>query len=225
MLQIDSLSITLSNKAILNELSLTVEEGTIMGILGRNGAGKTTLFRTIAADYKADSGTIFFNKKMRTKEDVAFLETEPHFYPYLKGKEYLELIQDKPQKIELWASMLDLPLDEYVDNYSTGMQKKLALAGAFLQNRPLMLLDEPFNGVDLESNAKIMAILNKTKASKSKTIIISSHILSTLTDTCDAIAVVKAGQILEVVEKPQFETLNTFFSNQDVSTMDALLEP
>lgn len=223
MLDIQSIEVFLSKKHILQQLSLRVKSGCIMGILGSNGAGKTTLFRTIAGDYSPTAGAVFFNGKKCRKDAVAFLETEPHFYPYMKGKEYLQLIENDIPKIERWASLLDLPLDVYIENYSTGMQKKLAFAGTFLQNRPLLLLDEPFNGVDLEGNEKIIAILQKTKALQQKTILISSHILSTLTDTCDAIALLNAGQIQEVIQRENFEKLRHFFTNQDIENMDDLL--
>ena len=216
MLDVNQVHLQLSGNSILNGLDFKAQAGAVLGILGRNGAGKTTLFRSIAGDYRLNSGEIRFHNKTLLPEQVAFLETDPYFYPYLKGFEYLQLIQNDKPRITEWGRFFDLPLEQYVDNYSTGMRKKLAFAGALLQNRPLLLLDEPFNGVDVESNEKIITLLKKIRAKQEKTMLISSHILSTLTAVCDQICIVEKGTVVRILEQIDFGQLDTFFSENDL---------
>ena len=104
-------------------------------------------------------------------------------------------------------NIFDLPLSQYAETYSTGMKKKLALTGILLQKNDFFILDEPFNGVDIQSNMLITAIIERLKAAQ-KTILISSHIFSTLNDTCDQIYVLRGGEIAQKVEKQDFQQLD-----------------
>jgi len=99
-----------------------------------------------------------------------------------------------------------LPLDQYAIIYSTGMKKKLAMIGVLMQQNDIFILDEPFNGVDIQSNIIITEIIQKLK-SLGKTIVISSHIFSTLSDTCDEIHLLKEGKFVRKVFKDEFEKL------------------
>jgi len=99
-----------------------------------------------------------------------------------------------------------LPLKEYANTYSTGMKKKLALMAVLLQNNEVFILDEPFNGVDIQSNIMISAIIEELKR-KGKTVIISSHIFSTLSDSCDTIFLIKDGVISKTAMKAQYADL------------------
>jgi ABC-2 type transport system ATP-binding protein len=128
-------------------------------------------------------GTILLSGQRLRSSDIAFMPTEPYFYPYMKGKEYLDIVASTPQerqKSEKYCHYLELPLNELVDNYSTGMRKKLAFSAHFSLNKPVIILDEPYNGVDLEGNEVIKHIIKSN--SETKTILLSSHILSTITD-------------------------------------------
>jgi ABC-2 type transport system ATP-binding protein len=119
----------------------------------------------------------------------------------MTGREYLRLlVQARNMEVpDLDAkNIFDLPLDEYVVHYSTGMQKKIALLGVLLQKNELIILDEPFNGVDIQSNILISAIIQQLKAS-GKTVLISSHIFSTLRDVCDCIYLLKDGRFAKTV--------------------------
>lgn len=205
MLEITDLSFSFGQQAILRDISIQLDHGKVYGILGRNGAGKTTLFRNITGWYKPKGGKILLNGTPFDKKDIAFLETTNYFYPYMKGQEYLDLINEKAKKQGAsLAEVLQVPLEELVDTYSTGMKKKLAFIGALILNRPLLLLDEPFNGVDLESNEvlKRLILLNRT----GKITLMSSHILSTLFDSCDAIFYLRDGRIHHY-EKAAFNKL------------------
>ena len=223
MLRIEQLHYSYGKSQVLNNLSLKVAEGEIHGILGPNGAGKTTLFRLIANWLPAPAGSIAWQSEPVHKRQTAYLETAPYFYPYLKGIEYLRLIQDEPKQIETWNKLFDLPLDDLIDGYSTGMQKKLAFIGVLLQNRPILILDEPFNGVDLAGNEMMMAVIRRRRNNKGITLI-SSHILHTLTHVCDRISLLDNGQITQTFELKDFAALEKLVREETRTLLDKTLE-
>lgn len=212
-----------SAEKILNGLSLQLVPGEKHGILGVNGAGKTTLFRLLSGQMKPNAGTIMHQDLPLRREQVSFLEAEPYFYPYMTGMEYLRFINDQPDQIERWNSLFDLPLPHYAEEYSTGMKKKLGLIGVLLQEkRPLLILDEPFNGVDFESNEIIMSVL-KQNYTASRTVLISSHILPTLTRICQRISVLQNGSISRTYEQSEFGELEKMVQiDVDLKVSEAL---
>jgi ABC-2 type transport system ATP-binding protein len=119
---------------------------------------------------------------------MSLLETQHYFYPGITGREYLGLFPTPRAffNAALWEELFNLPLDELIENYSTGMKTKLALTGIIKLDKTVMLLDEPFNGTDLETGRIIKLLLAKLKE-KGKTVIVTSHILETLTGSCDYI--------------------------------------
>ncbi|MBL7798244.1 MAG: ATP-binding cassette domain-containing protein [Saprospiraceae bacterium] len=223
MLTIHQPTYSYGKNQVLKNLSMNVPEGEIHGILGRNGAGKTTLFRLIANWLPAPAGAITWQGAPVQKRQTAYLETAPYFYPYLKGVEYLRLIRDEPQQIETWNKLFDLPLDDLIDGYSTGMQKKLAFIGVLLQDRPILILDEPFNGVDLAGNEMMMAVIRRRRNNKGITLI-SSHILHTLTHVCDRISLLEHGQIAPTFELKDFAALEKLVREEAHKRLDQTLE-
>jgi len=196
-----------ADRPILKGVSLEVTPGTKHGLLGANGAGKTTLFRLIAGCMPLQKGTILWEGGPLHRDQVAMLEAELFFYPCMTGSEYLRFLRDDTSLIAQWNALFDLPLDHFAEEYSTGMKKKLAFMGVLLQQeRPLLILDEPFNGVDFESNEKMMAVLHHEKL-RQRTLLISSHILPTLTRVCDRISVLRNGSIERTYESPEFQEL------------------
>lgn len=202
MFIIKNLHVSLNKTAVLKGIDLRLEPGKVHGILGKNGAGKTTLFRTLFGFYKPRAGQILWKGDWVSRKKIALLETENYFYPNMKGLEYLQLIRNNLPQIERWNSVFDLPLDQLTQEYSTGMKKKLALMGVLLQDREVLLLDEPFNGVDLESNEKIISIIKRLRSDK--TILVSSHILGALTEISDQIHVLDQGRITQAIPKASF---------------------
>ena len=208
MVNIKNLSKSYANKKVLNNLNLRLNNGEVSGMVGENGAGKTTLFRCIAGmeNYEGQIDSDLKN----LKEQVGFLPTNPIFLSRITGWEYLKLLcvarKIKTENFEE-QNIFDLPLSQYAETYSTGMKKKLALMGILLQKNEIYILDEPFNGVDIHSNMIISEIIKKLKA-RQKTILISSHIFSTLSDCCDNIHLLKDGEISKVVTKEGFNTLD-----------------
>ncbi|WP_411810732.1 ATP-binding cassette domain-containing protein [Chryseobacterium scophthalmum] len=209
MLEIKNISVSFKDKNVLQNLNLEIEEGIILGILGKNGAGKTTLFESLYQSQKYNGEILWKNQKL-LRENISYLETENYFYPYITGREYLSYFaKDKlPKTIEL-AEKFQLPLDKYVQYYSSGMKKKLALIGMLMLDKPINILDEPFNGVDFEGIHLLYDIIRELKQSN-KMVIISSHIIETLFHTCDRIVTLENGLISNIFEKSDFEKLNHF---------------
>lgn len=209
MLEIQALSIRYGSNQVLNQLSLQLSSGQIHGIVGLNGAGKTTLFRAIAGYNRSYEGQILLNGASIPSEKVALLETSPFFYSRITGGDYLDLFRiNNPQfAMDKWQESFSLPLNELVETYSTGMKKKLAFLGMLALRRPLLLLDEPFNGIDLESNEKLKGVLGTLK-SKGYTILLSSHILEVLTNIADTISFLNKGEIELTCVPNQFADLS-----------------
>lgn len=209
MLEIKNISVSFKDKNVLQNLNLEIEEGIILGILGKNGAGKTTLFESLYQSQKY-SGEILWKNQKLLRQNISYLETENYFYPYITSREYLSYFaKDKlPKTIEL-AEKFQLPLDKYVQYYSSGMKKKLALIGMLMLDKPINILDEPFNGVDFEGVHLLYDIIRELKQSN-KMVIISSHIIETLFHTCDRIVTLENGFISNIFEKSEFEKLNHF---------------
>ena len=112
-------------------------------------------------------------------------------------------------------NIFDLPLEQYASTYSTGMKKKLALTAILLLENKYYILDEPFNGIDIQSNIIITEIINKLR-DLNKIVIISSHIFSTLGDTCDVIHLLRKGELIKSVEKSNFKSLEAEMKNASV---------
>lgn len=210
MLDIQQLTAGYGSHCVLNALSLQAFRGEVHGILGTNGAGKTTFFNAVYGFLPAWSGALMFDGRPLRRQDIAYLETEPFFYPYLRGREYLELLTNPGHAdIAYWGRVFDLPLEVLVNEYSTGMRKKLGLAGVFMQNRPIWMLDEPFNGLDLESSEKLAWLLEQTKKQGERVVLLSSHILPTLTRLCDRISRLAGGGIAATYLPGAFDSLES----------------
>ncbi|MFN8164735.1 MAG: ATP-binding cassette domain-containing protein [Bacteroidia bacterium] len=207
MIKVESLSKNFGSHQVLKDIRLQFDRGNVYGIVGENGAGKTTLFRCIAG-LESFSGNISSELKP-LKNHLGFLPTDPNFFPRMTGEEYLQLVCNA-RKVKYENSkeknLFDLPLQQFAETYSTGMKKKLALTALLLTGNNYFLFDEPFNGVDIHSNMMITEIILRLK-SLGKIIIISSHIFSTLNETCDTIFLLREGTIANTVGKASFAQL------------------
>lgn len=207
MIKIEGLFKAYGTHQVLSNINVTFEKGKVYGIVGPNGAGKTTLFKCITAMEKY-SGTISADVQP-LKDNIGYLQTEPFYFSKITGREYIQLLCNaRIKKIENLdqKNIFELPLNQYASTYSTGMKKKLALTAILLQENKYYIFDEPFNGVDIQSNIIIVDILKKLKEI-GKTLIISSHIFSTLNDVCDEILLLNEGQIIKKVYKKDFAEL------------------
>lgn len=218
MLELKGLLFSFQNKVVFEALNLTFQSNKIIGIVGKNGVGKTTLFRCISGIYTPAAGEMRFDRMPFSKQQVGFLPTDPFFYTYMTGGEYLQLVNGKTANH--YADLLDLPLNELIDTYSTGMRKKLAFSAIISQRRPIQILDEPFNGVDLESNEILKHIIQNEKYNKIT--LISSHVLSTLTDICDEIYFIKEGFQCDYYTKNNFNNLHIYISEDIKNKLEAI---
>lgn len=215
MLKIDSIKYNFGNNIIFEDVSMQFDAGKVYGIVGANGIGKTTLFRTLAGQYKTRSGKMTWNNNPISRGEISFLPTDPYFYPYMNGGEYLEIVITDKVKLEEAINMsisLNLNMDQIVDTYSTGMKKKLAFIANYIQNRPVSIYDEPFNGVDLESNELLCSFLKKKK--EEQVVLLSSHILSMLDEVCDEILHIEEGFNITSYMPDQFQNLKGHIKNK-----------
>ncbi|MDZ4707270.1 MAG: ABC transporter ATP-binding protein [Saprospiraceae bacterium] len=207
MIEVENLNKYFGPKKVLDQVNTQFERGRAYGVVGENGAGKTTLFRCIAGleDY---TGTIRYSEGV-LKNVLGFLPTEPYFFSKITGEEYLRLICNA-RKVAVpdlnEKNIFELPLNQYASTYSTGMKKKLALTGVLIQHNQIYILDEPFNGVDIQSNMVIVEIIQQLKAFQ-KTVIVSSHIFSSLVEICDQIQLLKNGKIIQTALPGQFKEM------------------
>ncbi|MEZ4888240.1 MAG: ATP-binding cassette domain-containing protein [Chitinophagales bacterium] len=218
MIELQSLRKSYGNKPILKGIDLTFQRGEINGIVGENGAGKTTLFKCIAG-LEEFEGKISYDNGI-LKNTLGFLPTNPFFLSKITGYEYLQLVCNaRNVVVENWDNnnIFDLPLNQYADTYSTGMRKKLAITGTLLQKNEVFILDEPFNGVDIQSNMVIQEVLKKLKE-LNKIVLLSSHIFSTLSETCDFLHHLKEGNIVRSVSKDDFKMVEEGLTDRGIGS-------
>jgi ABC-2 type transport system ATP-binding protein len=204
-------------KGILDSVSVKYRSGLIHGVIGNNGAGKTTLMNCIAG-YENFTGNIEFQNILST----GYLQAELYMFSRITGREFLFFCinakkQDiDTQEINTLNELFELPLDKYAENYSSGMLKKLHLMSLILQKNDLLLLDEPFNGLDISSTA-FMTELFKTLKKKDIIILISSHALHHLIDFCDTLSYVDNRKLNFIADVKDFDKIVNYIENQSVT--------
>lgn len=210
IIDVKSLNLTLSKTHILKDISVSFSDGKIHGLIGRNGSGKTMLMKCVCGFIKPTSGEITVDGK-RVGRDVDFpkdmgiiIET-PGFIPYYSGYKNLKLLAGLNNKIgreEIQKSMeqvgLDPKLKRHVRKYSLGMRQRLGLAQAIMENPKILILDEPFNGLDKEGVKDMREYLLSYKE-QGKTIIICSHSAEDISVLCDTVHEMDKGVIEKVV--------------------------
>lgn len=225
MLTIRNLQVEYKKQSlILKGITLSMESGKIHGIVGLNGAGKTTLLNTLYGFIRPVEGSILYNDNPLHRRDIAYLEAENYFYPYMTGREYLDLFPagENGFQVDNWQKLFNIPLNDITENYSTGMKKKLALLGVIKPDKPILILDEPFNGLDLES-AHILTLILQQLREKGKTIPVTSHVFETLTSGCDYIHHINNGMIARSYSQDQFGMLQQLlYSTIEHQTADQI---
>ena len=183
---------------VLSDINVVFESGKIYGFIGRNGSGKSVLLKMICSFYTPTTGEILFDGENIIKEkkfppSTRALIEKPNFIPDLTGYENLELlasIQNKIGKEEILKSLDDVNLiaekDKKYSKYSLGMKQKLGIAQVIMEDPKIMILDEPFNGIEEKTDDKLRELL-KSEAKKDKIIIIASHIKEDIENLCDVI--------------------------------------
>ena len=206
MMKVDYIEKCYGSKIVLKGVSFELKQGQIYGLVGENGAGKTTLFECLN-NLTPYQGLVTLSDK---NLQIGYLPTSLYFYPNMKGVEYLDFCQSarklKPNKelVDSLNNILNLPLNDYAVSYSTGMKKKLALMALLTQRNDVLLLDEPFNGLDLSSCLILKHLLVGLVEKQNKTILLSSHIISSLTDISEQIFHLSDGIIKRTYNKNDF---------------------
>jgi ABC-type multidrug transport system ATPase subunit len=211
LVKINEVTKTFGPKIALQNVSFTVPSGQICGLLGPNGAGKTTLFRLLMGILKATEGKLSidgfdaFEDRVTVKRLIGFLPDEPVFYSYLSGREVLELsaamhgLEPRVAMGRLAPIIAKLRLAEdinnYAEDYSRGMKKKLGLLLAMLHGPKLLVLDEPTNGLDVESTHLFYDLIFET-AEQGTTVLFSTHLMDHVTKLCSHAVIMNEGTIV-----------------------------
>jgi ABC-2 type transport system ATP-binding protein len=211
LVQIDDVTKSFGHKVAVKNVTFSVPSGQICGLLGPNGAGKTTLFRLLMGILKATEGKLVidgrdaFEERVEVKRLIGFLPDEPVFYSYLSGEEVLELsaamhgLDASATMIRIAPLLARLRLVEdihnYAEDYSRGMKKKLGLALAMLHQPKLLVLDEPTNGLDVEST-RIFYDLIFESAKQGTTVLFSTHLMDHVTRLCSHAVIINEGRVV-----------------------------
>jgi ABC-type multidrug transport system ATPase subunit len=223
LVQIDQVMKSFGEKVALKNISFSVPTGQICGLLGPNGAGKTTLFRLLMGILKPTEGTLLvdgldaFEQRVEVKRLIGFLPDEPVFYSYLSGREVLEL-SAAMHGLDVRATMdrlvpviarlrLAEDINNYAEDYSRGMKKKLGLLLALLHDPKLLILDEPTNGLDVESTHLFYDLI-LDEAKQGTTVLFSTHLMDHVTKLCSHAVIINEGS---VIEKGSLEELRARF--------------
>ena len=211
MLRIENLTKSFGDKRAVDGLSLSIPPGEICGFIGHNGACKTTTIKSVCGLIKFDAGDIYIDGisvrgdpiacKMRT----AYIPDSPDLYEFLSGIKYLNFVADiygipsgtRQERIRKYADMFELTGDlaQPVSAYSHGMKQKLAVISALIHEPRLMVLDEPFVGLDPKAS-RVLKDLMRYVCDSGGAIFFSTHILEVAEKLCDRIAIIKAGRLI-----------------------------
>ena len=212
MLKISNLTKIYNNSKKANDnISFEINDGEIFGFIGPNGAGKTTTIKCIMGLITYDNGKILFNnidnKKnpIEFKKNVIYIPDNPDLYDSLTGIQFLNFIADiyeisKEQRqmdINKYSELFDLKksLGDLISSYSHGMKQKLCLISAFLRHPKLLILDEPFVGLDPEATKHVKGLM-KELCNEGGSVFFSTHVLEVAEKLCDHIAIIKNGQLV-----------------------------
>lgn len=219
-LEIKNITKKYGNNLVLDNVSLSLAEGELFGLIGLNGVGKTTLIKNVLDLTRPDSGeAMIFGESCinaAARRNISYLPEKFQPSRYLRGREYLELALSyfgKPFDLEVArqeAVKVDLDpdaLSHKVGSYSKGMGQKLGLIGAFLVDAPFLILDEPMSGLDPRARIMLKEKLLSCKLAR-KTIFFSSHILSDIDEICDRIGIISNSKLIFLGTPQQFKQLN-----------------
>jgi ABC-2 type transport system ATP-binding protein len=213
MLEIKNVSKSYNGKTkACNQVDLTIEDGDIYGFIGHNGAGKTTLLKSIAGIINFDEGDILVNgisvksNPLDVKKQIAYIPDNPDVYESLSGINYLNFIADvfdvsieeRSRDIDKYADMFLLKdvLGQPMSSYSHGMKQKLVIISALIHKPRILLLDEPFVGLDPQASFLLKEEFKKL-CKEGVSIFFSTHVLEVVEKLCNKVAIIKNGQILE----------------------------
>ena len=211
MLKIEHLTKTYGEKKAVDDLNLHIKPGEIYGFIGHNGAGKTTTLKAVAGILQFDEGEILIDgKSIRTapldcKRDIAYIPDNPDLYDYMIGIKYLNFIadifgisaEDRKERIHKYANLFELTADlvQPIAAYSHGMKQILAIIAAWLHRPKLIIMDEPFVGLDPKASHLLKGMMREI-CDEGGAIFFSTHVLEVAEKLCDKVAIIKGGKLV-----------------------------
>ncbi|MCQ2435907.1 MAG: ABC transporter ATP-binding protein [Clostridia bacterium] len=212
MLIIEHLTKKYGEKKAVDDLSLHIQRGEIYGFIGHNGAGKTTTLKSIAGILQFDEGTItvdgdsIVDRPLDCKKKIAYIPDNPDMYDFMTGNKYLNFIADvfgisaaeRKEKIEKYANIFGIAgdLSQPISSFSHGMKQKLAIISAWLHSPKLILMDEPFVGLDPKASHSLKEMMRE-HCDNGGAIFFSTHVLEVAEKLCDKIAIIKNGRLIK----------------------------
>ena len=211
MLKIDHLTKTYGEKKAVEDLSLHIHPGEIYGFIGHNGAGKTTTLKSVVGILQFDQGEILIDGKsvqadpLACKRKIAYIPDNPDLYDYMTGIKYLNFIadvfgvsaEDRQARIRKYADLFELTADlaQPIAAYSHGMKQKLAIIAAWLHQPKLIIMDEPFVGLDPKASHLLKEMMREV-CDAGGAIFFSTHVLEVAEKLCDKVAIIKGGKLI-----------------------------
>ena len=211
MLKINNLTKKYGDKAAVDSLSLHIAPGEIYGFIGHNGAGKTTTLKAAVGILPFDEGEIFIDgisvkdEPLKSKKQLAYIPDNPDLYDYMTGIKYLNFIADifgvgaadRKRRIEDLSRCFELTkdLEQPIAAYSHGMKQKLAIISAWLHNPRLIIMDEPFVGLDPKASHLLKGMMREV-CDRGGAIFFSTHVLEVAEKLCDKVAIIKSGKLI-----------------------------
>lgn len=212
MLKIENLTVKYGEKVAVNNLSLHISQGEIYGFIGHNGAGKTTTIKAATGILAFNEGNIYINgvsvkdDPVACKKSLAYIPDNPDLYEFMTGIQYLDFIADifgissktRVERINKYADIFELrnDLGSTISSYSHGMKQKLAIISALIHNPKLIIMDEPFVGLDPKASHFLKQIMRE-HCDNGGAIFFSTHVLDTAEKLCDKVAIIKGGQLIK----------------------------
>lgn len=211
MLKIEHLTKTYGEKKAVDDLSLHIAPGEIYGFIGHNGAGKTTTLKSCAGILPFDAGTILVDglnvtaKPIECKRRIAYIPDNPDLYEFMSGIKYLNFIGDifgveagvRAERIKKYADIFGLTEDlaQPISAYSHGMKQKLAIISAWIHEPKLVIMDEPFVGLDPKAAFSLKEMMHEL-CGRGGAIFFSTHVLDVAEKLCDKVAIIKEGKLI-----------------------------
>lgn len=211
MLKINHLTKTYGEKKAVDDLNIHINPGEIYGFIGHNGAGKTTTLKSVVGILQFDQGEILIDGKsiqtdpLACKREIAYIPDNPDLYDYMTGIKYLNFIadvfgvsaQDRQTRIRKYADLFELTEDlaQPIAAYSHGMKQKLAIIAAWLHQPKLILMDEPFVGLDPKASHLLKEMMREV-CDAGGAIFFSTHVLEVAEKLCDKVAIIKGGKLI-----------------------------